>query len=127
MTDRIKTDAVLCTLPYDWIADLRLTLAQAGVETMGSQDRDETMLLLQNHTFKGVITVSSWFTQPAGFKSDVMFTVLVHVIPLLILDDMPDQFHWFSNMLIGPHEYCALPCDLKTILLRAKSLGMVAS
>lgn len=125
MTDRIETNAVLCTLPYEWITPLQHALEHAGLKTMLSQDRDETMLLLQNHTFKGVITVSSWFTQPAGFKSDMMFAMLVHCLPLLILVDAPDQFQWFGNMLIGPHDYCSLPCDLEMVLLRAKNLGML--
>ena len=120
MTEKIKTDAVLCALPdepYELMRMMSIFLRHKGLETLGAHNREEMLALLESHTFRGMITVSSWLPE-----EEVMAGIVKSVkeIPIIILVE-PQHYglgRLTSIEVKTNHEWITIPFDIEELFLR---------
>jgi hypothetical protein len=122
MSERIKSDAVLCAIPdRELLGIVQQVLEQAGAKTVDTHSREELVALLRSHTFSGVITVSSWSIHTGQFDDDIE----LGDTPLVMLIDTW-EWHVFDALRLGHgHDYSHLPLDVEELPYRARTVGIL--
>jgi hypothetical protein len=143
MAEQIETNAVLCALPDDLRFMIRTILKNKdiettsaymctpllkyeGIETIEAHNREEMLALLQSHTFRGMVTVSSWLPEDEVRTNRIQS---IKNIPMIILVEswhtlcVPTRFTSIEGKT--NHEWIYLPFDVEEFIVRAMNMGLL--